>query len=261
MTWRPAWLLPVCVLAACATRPFSLPPGPGQPAPEAAQAWAEASRGCAGARTFRAELRLSGRVERERIATGGVNVAIDRGGSVALEARAFGSQIFHMAGSSERATLYLRRDDRVITARAEEIVEAIVGVKLGPERLIALLAGCVTRNPTFENGLRFGAVLDVKTTDGSVVIARRGSVWEPRAGRFDGLVVDYHRFEGGWPRAMRLTSEPGRSPEIALSIEVQEFEVNQTLAPALFVSTAPATAVPATLDELRAAGPLRERKE
>ena len=260
MTWRAALLLPILTLAACATRPFSLPPGPGLPAPEAAAAWAEASGACAGARTFRAELRLSGRIDGEPITSGGVNVAIDRAGSIGLEARAFGSQIFHLAGSSDRATLYLRRDDRVITARAEEIVEALIGVKLGPERLIALLSGCVTRTPTFESGVRFGSMIEVTTADGPVVIERRGGKWEPRAGRFDGLVAEYAQLAGGWPKALRIRSEPGRSPAISLSIEVNEFEVNQTIPPSAFVSSAPPTAVPATLEELRAAGPLRERK-
>ena len=59
---------------------------------------------------------------------------------------------------------------------------------------------------------------------------------------------------------VRVTTEAGRTPAVDLTMALEQIEVNVTHPARDFVVSASADAVPMTLDELRAAGPLREKK-
>ena len=152
--------------AACAPALYVPPVGPGEPAPDAAAAWAEATRACRGVASYRGSLRVSGRIGGEPLPT---TIDIATGATptgIRLEGRAAGRHIFYLAGTTDHATLYLDDGHRSATGRPEELTDALMGVKLGPERWLALLTGCVATPPDFIAGARYGADLAVTTPSG-----------------------------------------------------------------------------------------------
>ena len=167
----------------------------------------------------------------------------------------FGSTVLRLGGTSANATLVLR-DNRVFTGAIGAIVEALVGVRLEPDRLLAVLAGCISTSSEATAGTRQAAVAEVSTSDAVVFLAEDASGWRPRAGVFDQMLVDYRRSQDGYPRDIRITSEPGRSTAVDLRIEVRDPEINPVFTGAEFRVAPPRDAVPASLDDLRAEGPL-----
>jgi hypothetical protein len=231
---------------ACAGHRFVVPAGPGLPAPEGAAAWAEASRACRDARSYSASLRVS-TVRRMPAITLLAIVTAD--GRIRLEA----SSLFYLAGTATRAQLLLTDGTRLVVARADEIVDALIGVKLGPERLLALLTGCVSTKPALAGAERFGKVIAVTTGDGRVFLEQRDGRWQGVAGEVDGLVVDY-RLLGYWPAEWRATTAHV-TPEVTLKVSVDDSTINDPAIdqhPDAFTLKIPANASPMTIDELRA---------
>lgn len=257
--FRGSGVLLVAVLlagSACAAHVFVPPPGPGVPAPDAAAAWDEAARACRDVRNVSANVRVAVRAGRGKSPSLAVTVVATAAGGIRLD----GAQVFLLAGNASRAD-YLRRDDnRFVTARADEIVEAMAGVKLGPERLLAVLTGCVATSPGFVDGARFGSQLAVRTRDSRVFLARRDGRWRAVAGDADGIVVDYRGFDGDWPSAWRAAAATSAA---ILDVTVTDLTVNDASLDgntAAFQVKLPPSATPMTLEELRAAGPLRGGK-
>ncbi len=251
------WLL----AASCGRPAFKVPAGPGAPAPEASAAWSDATARCRGAETFSAALRLSGRVGSTRLPRGTILAGLTSRGQIRLEAPApFGRAAFVLAGTEPEATLVMR-DNHVLVAPADRILEALVGVTLDPASLLTVLAGCGLDEPTVEDGARFGELIAVRTVHGRAFLREVADHWRVVAVERSGLLVDYARDPGRsevWPRQLRLTSAPGRSPALALSIAQSQIEVNVPLPAGAFTVEAPASAVPLTLEQLRASGPLGE---
>jgi len=244
------------VAASCAPPRFTLPSGPGVPAPDLRAAFAEATAACRGARTYSAELRLSGRAG----ATGRVKATAVTGvtseGRIRLEIPApFGRAAIVLAGGADRATL-VTRDDRVLIARAADIVEAIVGVALTPSQMLALLTGCGASRPPEGEPVRYGALAAAGSAETRVFLRQDGARWRVAAAEVSGLVVDYPAFAGEWPPVIRLTSMPGRAPALSLTIDASQIEVNGPLPASAFTIDVPAGGTPLTLEELRANGPL-----
>jgi hypothetical protein len=187
-----------------------------------------------------------------------LGLGVDSTGRLAFEAQVMGSSVFRFGGTTASARLLLRRDnpERVITGPAGEIVEALIGVRLDPARLLAVLAGCVATSADAMAAERLGALIQVTTTDAVVFLSDEGTGWRPRAGAFEQLLVDYRRVEAGYPREIVITSDAGRTPSVNLSIAVRSVDINPAFTGAEFNVTVPARAVPASLDDLRAAGPL-----
>jgi hypothetical protein len=137
-----------------------------------------------------------------------------------------GRSIFVLAGSADRATLWLRREQRIVTAPPAEIVEAMLGVSLPPGRLLAIFTGCLTRDATMTAATRYGRVLTVDTPDGRIHLEQRNGRWQTRAGEADGFIVEFARDASSFPQKIWIRSVPGREPRAALDITVSDAEVN-----------------------------------
>jgi hypothetical protein len=247
----------------CATRAFVRPAGPGVPVDDASAAWSEATRVCRDIRTYHQELRLSARIESRRFPGVTLGLALDSASRIGLGAFAMGQPLFQLGGTAERATLWLREGNRVVTGPAAEMVEALIGVRLGPERLLAIVSGCVTGDAAAATGERVGDLLAVTTGDTVVYLEAIEGRWRPRAGFFDRVAVDYQRYEAALPRQIAIASQPGHEPEVALTIRVEgDLRVNPALDPAqVFTVRVPDGAVAASLEALRAAGPLADYRQ
>ncbi len=231
------------------------PPVP-VPEPEGADVWDAATRACRDVRTLRATLRMSARVGAQGIPTVTVGLAIDGGRAIGLLAQVGGSS-FTLAGPADRATL-IWRDGRVLIAPAADIVDALIGVKLDPARLLAILSGCVSRQPSLVRALRYGDAIEATTADGVVYLERDKTGWRPRAGEFEGLVVDYADARSGsaWPRGIGIRTRPGGTgPAVSIEFTVSELIPNLPLPPKLFEVDVPPNAATISLEELRANGP------
>jgi hypothetical protein len=247
--------------AGCRTRAMFVPPsGPGEPAPEAASAWAEANAPCRDARAYVAALRVSGRVGTERIWPVSIDTAVTVDQSIYLGATAAGQSIFVLAGTSNRATLWLRRDERTVTATPAEILEAVVGVPFAPDQLLAVLTGCVARSLEITRAARHGGLLTIETADARVQLERRAGQWRTKAAQTDAFIVEFGAKRNPLPADVWIWSAPGRGPAASLHVSVGDPEVNGDVPPAVFrIPTGAANATPMTLEQLRAAGPWRER--
>jgi hypothetical protein len=249
-------------VVSCATHaPFVAPTGAGAPAPEAATAWTQASEACRGARSLSAEVRVSGHAGAQKLRSATLHGAVTAADQIYFEMPVpFGAPGFVLAGTGDRATLLLPRDKRVLQARSADIVEALIGLKLTPAQLLALLAGCVDQSPELSGAARFGDLVAVDMPAGRAFLRREAGGWRVAAAVAGPLVVEYRQLEGRWPSEIRIDSAPGLTPVIAVSIGLSQIEVNGSLEPSVFSLAVPADATPLTLDQLRAAGPLGEKK-
>ena len=244
------------ISAGCASGGFVPPAGPSQPAPAASVAFAEATRACAAVRTIRAQLRLSGRVSGRRVPGVTVGVAVTADGQIGLEARVAGPPLFSLAGRSGEATLVLPQDRRVVVAPAGQIVDALIGVPLGPDRLLAILSGCVAPDARFADAVTYAAVTAVHLNGGDVVyLTREGGRTDLRAGVFDDVTVEYRQRQDGWPRQIVIRTAPGRKPAVSLSLRVDALERDTALPASVFEISRPAGGTPMSVEELRAYGP------
>src|SRR5579871_6754865 len=225
--------------AGCAARAFARPSGPVSPAPGAAAAWDGATNACRGVHEYRASGRLSARVASQRIPHVDIGLAASAAGDIAIEARAGSALVFKLAGSASEATLVLADGNRVVRAPAAEIVEALVGAPLGPERLLAVLTGCVSRQPALSRAERVGDFVHVWTGDGEVYLEKNGGAWRPRGGFFEALVVEYRSFAGEWPADLTIVSEPGHTPAVSISLHLEDPQANPPPAPAVFKVNVP----------------------
>jgi len=241
-------------LTACGTPRVALPGGTGTPAPDFAAAYTEARAACENVRTMQAELGLSGRAAGQRM-RGRVLAGLVPG-ALRLEGVApFGSPVFILVADGARGTLLLSRDRRVVQdAPPEDILNALVGIRLNPDDLRAMLAGCVRSAPEATAGRAFGSDwLAVELAAGGTAYLRRiENAWRIVAGRYEGLEIDYPAFQGS--RASQVVL---RGPDLDLALAVNQVELNGELPrDALVALKIPEGVTPLSLDELRKAGPL-----
>jgi hypothetical protein len=237
-----------------------LPSGPPAAAPDAVAVWSAAAARCRAVTTYSAELHISGHVgdgqKLKATVLGGFTATDD----IRLELPApFGGKIFVLGGMKGSATL-VTRDDRVLNAPAAKIVEALIGLPFGPRALLALLTACSGEEAVVDAG-RYGDVLAVRTPDVRAYLRRVGGEWRAIATDLTDLRVEYSVGANGWPAEMRISSLPGRTPVLGLTIAVRQIEVNSAMPASTFSVTVPAAATPVSLDELRAAGPLGEKRK
>jgi hypothetical protein len=154
----PALLLLVA-LGACAPRTaLVLPQGPGEPIDPAIVALESARRdtACASVQAMTADVRVSGRVDGQRV-RGTLQVGVDRTG-VRIEAvPPLGAPVFVLAGRSAAATLLLPRERAYVEAPVPDLTEAVVGIALTPDDLLAVLTGCGVPATALTGGRQFGA--------------------------------------------------------------------------------------------------------
>src|SRR6476646_5070317 len=111
------------LIAGCAHPRFVVPSGPGIAAPEAADAWTEAAAPCRALHAYSAELRVSGRAGSEKL-NATVLAGLTADDHIRLEMPApFGRPVFVLAGPNAQSVL-LTRDNRALTAPADQIIEA-----------------------------------------------------------------------------------------------------------------------------------------
>ena len=266
---QPAFLISLILLtfARCAPGRIALPDGPGQPFPDYASVFAEATERCRRVRTLEAELAVSGYTGGSRL-RGRVLAGLAEPESVRLVGVApFGQSGFVLVARPNDATLLLPREGRVLTGEpASAILEALAGVALGPDDLRSVLTGCVVPNPEPVMGraygdewvavdLRGGATAYLRAVDGEhrVVVGVRGA-----------LSLEYRNFVGQIPRRVRLLSSDSGGvdvpPDTDLTVTMSQVQMNVTLGPEVFSLEIPVDALPLTLEELRRAGPLSEAR-
>jgi hypothetical protein len=247
----------VLFLPGCAAHRFVPPAGTGDPAPEAASAWAEATTACRQVTSLTVAMRISGRVDGDRIRSLALDAALTTADEIRLRGVALGRTVFLLAGRARRATMVI--EDGAVTAPAEDIVEALAGVRLAPRALLAVVSGCVSATGTEIRGARrHGEVLAVDLDGARAFVRSRRGRWEVIAGELDGgLGLSYDRITNGWPGRIRVTSDvSGRPTDLTLVIE--DRQLNRSFAATVFALDPPSSAATMTLDELRRT--LRERR-
>jgi hypothetical protein len=261
----------LCIAAAsCGVpRPITLPSDPGSPFSDFASVHGQASSACAGVRTLRGQLGLSGRAGDERV-RGTLHVGFERPSSMRLEGVApFGPPFFILAGRGDSATLVLQREERILrNERPETILENLTGVSLGPADLLAVFTGCVLPAPRptagrIHQGER--ASIEIESGDqgqprgtATLFLRRAGAAWQLYAARRDRWQIEYSFGTGMFPQSVRLVS---LTPDVPVNIAaaLAEIETNVDIDPAAFAVQEQKNLEPLTLEELRRAGPLREQ--
>lgn len=246
----------VITLAGCATGRFVRPTGASVPFPEAIDIWSDLTRPCRDVTAYRAQLRVSGRLHGQRVPglTTGAAGDADR---LAIAASHGATRAFHVAGRAAEVTLLLPLDERVVRGPAADVVDALVGVRLDPAGLLAVLTGCVAAGADVANAERLGAFARLTTSDGTVYLRQRGSEWQIAAAEMGAMTIDYRRLDAGWPREIAIT----RAPDVALTLEVVEFERNPRLSSALFDVVVPASFAETPIDALREDGAFGRRRD
>ncbi|MBI2834501.1 MAG: hypothetical protein HYX76_08775 [Acidobacteria bacterium] len=174
----------------------------------------------------------------------------------------FGPPAFILVAQADEATLLLPRDERVLTgAAAPAILDALTGIALGPDDLQAVLTGCITPGAQPSGGRSYaGDWLVVDLDDGSVAYLK-GPTASPfvvaaTTGRW---TIEYGDSSSGFPRRVRLMSRPGSVRRTDIQVSIAQFETNMNLDAATFTVKIPPDALPLTLEDLRAAGPLGQK--
>ncbi len=246
--------------SACGPRVLTLPSGSGDVFPGFAAAFEEASRGCQGVRTMTAELQITGRAGDTRLRAT-VLAGLARPDGVRLEGLApFGRPAFVFVSHAAESTLLLPRDGRVLVGQDPgAVIEALLGLRVEPAGLRAMLTGCVSPDPEPIRGRLYGtrwAAIDIGL--GSTAFLRPGEApGRIVAGRVRGIVLEFAEFSGPMPRRIRLWSDRDAGGLVAdLMVRLSQVEINTTLDPAVFSVDIPRDAAPLSLEELRRAGPL-----
>jgi len=233
--------------------------------PDYARAFDEASAPCRGVRTITSELSLSGRAGSEKL-RGRIIAGLERPGSMRLEGVApFGQPVFIMVTRAGRATLLLPREDRVLAdAPPAAVLEALAGIPLDADDLLAILSGCVSADPHPLQGRTYAGGWSAVDLAGEVTayLRRDGDRWRIRAGTREKLTVEYTGFDQDHPSRIRLYMAGDASAATAdLTLELSQVDTNVAIDPKAFSVLVPAGAAPLTLEELRRRGPLGNRAE
>ncbi len=276
MTARAAVLaiLAAAAASACgAPSMLKLPSGAGTPAPDASDALAQATASCRAVRTLTAEVAVSGLVAGRRI-RGTLAAGVAAPASARLEAVApFGAPLFIFVATGENATVLLPRDGRVLEhARPGAVLDAIAGVPLDAAELRIVMTGCASRPAASAGGRALGDDWRIVPDDaeGDVYLnrSRAAEPWRVVAlvthavpGRA-GWRADFTDFAGGLPRRITVASagDVPRSASFALQLAMSQVDTNVALGDEAFRVRVPADAVPISLDELRASGPLADAR-
>lgn len=245
-------------LSACAARPpITLPTAAVAPTPEARAIWDQTTAACRTAQTFSAELVIDGRAGAEKLRRATLQGAMTRDGGIRLLGVApVGAPIFVLAGRAERATLTLPRQQRVVEAPVADIIDALIGLRFTPADWVDVLSGCLAAASDPQGGA-LGADIVMTIADGRRALLRNdGMRWRVIAGERPEALVEYSAYAGTWPSRARITTGPGATLPIDVTIAIAQIFVNTSLSDRAFVADVPAGFTPMTLAELRAMGPL-----
>jgi hypothetical protein len=246
---------------ACGPPRIVLPAGPGTPVADYALAFSSASSRCRDVRTFAAELALSGKVGRQKLR--GRVLAGFAPGALRIEApAAIGGPVFILVAEGDRGRLLLAHDRRLLDdAPPADILDALVGVRLAPDDLRALLSGCVKAGAEPVRGRAYGndwMALDLNG-GGDLYLRREAQAgWRVVAGHYSGLDIEYGAAQNGVPSRVQIrsTSTTGHG-DVQMSVGLSQVDVNGESDRQQLVSLiVPPGTLPITLEELRSSGPL-----
>lgn len=256
-----SWVvLAIVSTAACGRSMFVPPAAPGVAAPGGEQAWTEATAGCRDARSYGALLRASGRVGDQRLWPVEIEAALTADQSIYLNALAGGQTVFVLAGTGGRSSLWLRADQRVTTAATADILDAIIGISVTPAELLAILSGCVTRDTAVVRAERQDRFLTITTRDARVYLTQEGTVWRTRAAVTPSFTIEFGGLAKPAPGEIWVWSAPN-APRAQLHLRASEVALNSSIPADVFtLPSAAKSATPLSLEELRAAGPFRNRQ-
>jgi hypothetical protein len=238
------WLALLALTAACGARFYEPPSGPASPATDGPQVLADATQRCRDVRSFQAAMRLSVR----GLPNLNVRTGIVTDGRLILEVGATAAPDVLMAGSADEATLLLRDGNRVVRAPAAAIVEALVGVSLSPQQLLALLTGCVARDLTATDAVAYNGIRRITTPDATVYLEQGEGVWRIVAGTVGDIRIDYRPVAAPFPARVAVRAD---TRDVRFRLEIQEALADRPIADASFQLTVPPGAVPMTVGELR----------
>jgi hypothetical protein len=194
--------------AACAPKVrLELPAGAGTPLGDVAAAEQAARASCRRHPAVTADLRLSGRIDGERVrGTLQVGVATD---GMRLEGLApFGAPVFVLAARPGSAVLLLPRETAVARGTsASELLDAVVGVSLSPADLLAMVSGCGVADWQVTGGASFGETWTRLDLDqGRTLWLRAAAGASPllMAAEDARWQIEYTRVSADWPAAIRL---------------------------------------------------------
>jgi outer membrane lipoprotein-sorting protein len=250
--------LGVIFLSSCAAKPPVLPTGSGAPFPDFAAAYQQATSSCRAVKTITASMAMSGKAGTTKL-RGRVDAGFEAPARARLEGIApFGKPVFILVADGARGTLVLPREDRVLRdAAPDQIVEALAGVRLGPDVLRTAVSGCglsagaPSAGETFANGWA-----SITVGGGTVFLRQNAGAWEVAAAASGSLTVHYSDHAAGRPSTIRLRTTSQAQTSADITLRLSDVEINTTLDPRTFQVDLPANPVPLTLDELRRAGPL-----
>jgi hypothetical protein len=208
---------------------------------------AEATQHCNAIRTFQAAMRLSGR----GLPNLNVQTGVTASGQLRLLVGATASPDIWLAGTAERATLLLREDNRVVRGRTDEIVDALIGARLGPEQFLAMLTGCVARDRSVATATAFDRTRRISTPDATLFLEQTNGAWRIVAGTFGDTRVDYRPLTATFPTRVRVRTKLVDGREIGFTLDVQESIPDKPIEDTLFELAVPAGAEPMSVEELR----------
>jgi outer membrane lipoprotein-sorting protein len=263
----------VCCLAAvaafsavsCGAALTKLPTGPGAPAPDAADAFAEATKSCRAVSSMTADASVSGSAGGRRLRAR-LNLGIQSPASARLEAIGpFARPLFVLVARGETATLLLNDDNRILEGgRPGAVLEAITGVPLDAGDLRDALTGC--SSSTLSDGQQFGDQWRMLRDGARSIYLNRNPQTSPwrlaavvhQGGNTPEWRAEYANFLDGLPRTIRFVSSTRE--RFNLRLELRDIELNPALGPEAFQIRVPPSATPITLEELRRTGPLGDER-
>lgn len=267
MVRRACWWLVAVSLSACGPKAPPRPAGTATPDPAAIEAFNRATAACVGYRSFEGEMSLSGRAGDERV-RGRILTGLEAGGAVRLEAVApFGAPFFVLAGKSERATLVLPREHRVLKdTGVADVLERLTGLALGADDLRHIVVGCLADDVEPSDGKQWpgGWQAVAIGTDRTAYVRMQNGQPVLVAADYGAWHLDYSAHAGGFPRVVRLrsslVSRGAGEDAIDITARIDQLQVNTPINPRAWSVDIPSDADPMTLDELRSIAPLAEKK-
>lgn len=221
--------LSVIGITGCAPRVrLALPAGDGVPLTDVAAAEQRARAACQTHPAVTADLRLSGRIDGDRV-RGTLQVGVTQE-SMRLEGLApFGAPVFVLAARPGEAVLLLPRESAVARgASAMDLLDAVVGVALTPADLLAVVTGCGLTDWKVRGGASFGEDWTRVDLEGDrrLWTRRLGAAGRPAivAAEDARWRVEYTRQDTGWPTAIRLVqraSGPVRT-DVVFAVDAPE---------------------------------------
>lgn len=262
---RGRWVVLVvaAITAACATKFYVPPTGPGAPFAEAGTVWRELTTSCRNARSFVAEVRVDGWTgSSQQGFSATLHSAMTRDNDLYLEVPAPGRSAVQMAARADQAVFLLPRDERVLRASTREIIEALTGgLRWDAVDLLNVLSGCVTTPAAEFTGVSHGTSASIELGgDARAWVAQRDGKWQLVAAARDGLLIEYQERLGSYPSRVRVSSTASNVTPLMLRFAVSQHNVNTPLPATTFNLDVPQNFVPMTLADLRATRPLGDGK-